>query len=93
MEGPITKENIAYALMGTYEHLWGICDLRDYSFDSRNTNYSFRPTRVWYEIVIGRNVTYIVFSFLLTIVLYESNIPTNYTTQMIIYFLIKFAEI
>ena len=31
-EGSITKENIAYALMGTYEHLWGICDLRDYNF-------------------------------------------------------------
>ena len=26
MEGSITKENISYALMGTYEHLWGICD-------------------------------------------------------------------
>ena len=38
-EGSITKENIAYALMGTYEHLWGICDLRDYNFDSRNTKF------------------------------------------------------
>ena len=33
-EGSMTKENIAYALMGTYEHLWGICDLRDYNFDT-----------------------------------------------------------
>ena len=48
--------------MGTYEHLWGICDLRDYYFDSRNTKYSFRPTHVWYEAVIGRNVTYSVHS-------------------------------
>ena len=54
--------------MGTYEHLWGICDLRDYNFDSRNTKYSFRPTHVWYEVVIGRNVTYIVCSFPLTII-------------------------
>ena len=50
-EGSITKQNIAYALMGTYEHLWGICDLRDYSFDSRNTKYYFRPTHVLYEVV------------------------------------------
>ena len=48
-EGSITKENIAYALMGTYEHLWGIRDLCDYNFDSQNTKYSFRPTHVWYE--------------------------------------------
>ena len=52
-EGSVTKENIAYTLMGTYEHLWGICDLRDYNFDSRNTKYSFRQTHIWYEIVIG----------------------------------------
>ena len=45
-EGSITKQNIDYTLMGTYEHLWGICDLRDYNFDSQNTKYSFRPTRV-----------------------------------------------
>ena len=67
-EGSITKENIAYALMGTDEHLRGICDLRDYNFDSRNTKYSFRPTHVWHEMVIGRNVTYIVVSFPLTII-------------------------
>ena len=67
-EGSITKENIAYALMGSYEHLWGTCDLIDYNFDSRNTKYSFRPTHVWYEVVIGRNVTYIVCSFPLTII-------------------------
>ena len=67
-EGCITKENIAYALMATYEHLSGICDLRDYNCNSRNTKYSFRPTQVWYEVVIGRNVTYIVSSFPLTII-------------------------
>ena len=50
-DGSITKQNIAYALMGTYEHLWDICDLRDYNFDSRNTKYSFRPTHVLYEVV------------------------------------------
>ena len=54
MEGSITKENIAYALMGTYEHLWGNCDIRDYTFDSRKTKYSFRPTHVWHEVVIAR---------------------------------------
>ena len=50
-----------YLLMGTYEYLWGICDLQDYNFDSPNTKYSFRPTNAWYEVVISRNVTYIVF--------------------------------
>ena len=39
--------HIAYALMGTYEHLWGICDLQDYNFDSRNTKYSFRPRHMY----------------------------------------------
>ena len=47
-EGFITKENIAYTLMGNYEHLWGICDLRDYNFDSRNTKYSFRQIHSTY---------------------------------------------
>ena len=54
--------------MGTCEHLWGICDLQDYNFDSPNPNYSFRPTHVWYEVVIGKNLTYIVCSFPLTII-------------------------
>ena len=36
--------------------LWGICDLRDYNFTSRNTKYSFRPTHVWYEAVISHSV-------------------------------------
>ena len=86
-EGSITKEkNIAYALMGTYEHLGDICDLRDYNFDSPNTKYSFRPTHVWYEVVIGGNVTYIVCSFPLTIRRYESKVPTSYTMQMIFYY-------
>ena len=31
------------------------------------TKYSFGPTHVWYEVAIGRNVTYIVCSFPLTI--------------------------
>ena len=87
-EGSITKENIAYTLMGTYKHSWGIGDLRDYNSDSRNSKYSFRSTHVWYEMVIGRNVTYIhvVCSFPSDYLLYESKIPTNYTAQMILYF-------
>ena len=68
MENSMTNKNIAYALLGTYKHLWGICDLRDYNFDSWNTKYSFRPTHVWYKMVIGRKVTYKVCSFPLTII-------------------------
>ena len=77
-EGSITKENITYASIGTYERLW---DLRDYNFDSGNTKYFFRPTHVWYEVVIGRNVTYILYSFPLTI--NYMSIPTNYMMQIL----------
>ena len=62
-EVSITKENIAYTLMGIYEHLWDICNLQDYNFDSSYTKYFFRPTHVWYEMVVGRNVTYIMCVF------------------------------
>ena len=36
--------------------------------DSQNTKYSFRLTHVWYEVVLGRNVTFIMSSFPLTII-------------------------
>ena len=63
-EGSITKQNIAYALMGTY----GVFVTYKITILTHEIPNILSGGHVLYEVVIGQNVTYIVCSFPLTII-------------------------